>query len=68
MTEQNAIDELIAELQTTAQRLRGGELAQGEAAKLVERCAELANRVGGQLERDARVAAGGTVPGQEQLL
>ncbi len=69
MTDQHAIDELIAELEQTAQRLRSGDLAQGEAATLVERCAELANRIGGQLERDARlVASGGTVPGQEQLL
>ncbi len=63
------MDELVAELEQTATRLRGGELQQQEAAALVERCAELANRIGGQLERDARlVASGGTLPGQEQLL
>jgi hypothetical protein len=64
------IDELIAELERTAARLREGELDQGEAASLVERCAELANRVGSQLEADARAAASAAEPppGQEQLL
>jgi hypothetical protein len=62
------IDELVDELERTATRLRGGDLDQAEAAALVERCAELANRVGSQLERDARTAAAGGVPGQEQLL
>ena len=62
------IEQLVGELERTAARLREGELEQGEAATLVERCADLANRVGSQLERDARTAAGGGVPGQEQLL
>ena len=64
-----AIDALIAELEQTAERLRNDELDQAEAAALVERCAELAGQVGGQLEREARsAAAGGDQPGQEQLL
>jgi hypothetical protein len=68
MNEANAtMDELVAELEQTAARLRQGDLEQGEAAQLVERCADLANRVGAQLERDARDAAG-EQPGQEQLL
>jgi hypothetical protein len=62
------IDELVTELEQTARRLREGQLEQGEAAALVERCAELAGRVGSQLEREARAAAGGSSPGQEQLL
>jgi hypothetical protein len=62
------IEELVAELEQTAVRLRGGQLDQGEAAQLVERCADLANRVGAQLEREARTAAAGESPGQEQLL
>jgi hypothetical protein len=62
------IDELVAELEQTARRLRDGQLEQGEAAALVERCAELAGNVGSQLEREARAAAGGSSPGQEQLL
>ena len=64
----DTIEALVDELEKTAARLREGNLEQAEAAALVEKCAELANRVGGQLERDARTAAGGGVPGQEQLL
>jgi hypothetical protein len=63
----DTIEELVAELERAAARLREGDLEQAEAAELVERCADLANRVGGRLERDARTAAGGA-PGQEQLL
>ena len=69
MNEANtSIDELVQELEQTAARLREGRLDQGEAATLVERCADLANRVGAQLEREARSAAAGEQPGQEQLL
>jgi hypothetical protein len=69
MNEANVtVDHLIGELEQTAARLRQGDLEQGEAAQLVERCADLANRVGAQLERDARDAAAGEQPGQEQLL
>jgi hypothetical protein len=67
-TPATGIEELVAELEATAARLRQGELEQGEAAALVERCAELAGRIGSQLEREARSAPGGTTPGQEQLL
>jgi hypothetical protein len=62
------IDDLIAELESIAARLREGRLEQGDAAALVERCADLAGRIGGQLEREARSAEGGSQPGQEQLL
>jgi hypothetical protein len=62
------IDELVTELERTANRLREGDLDQGQAAQLVERCAELANRVGAGLEREARDSAAGDAPGQEQLL
>ena len=61
------IEQLVAELNQTADRLRDGSLDQGEAAELVERCADLAGRIGGRLERDARDAASGQ-SGQEQLL
>ena len=67
-TPATGIDELIAELERTAARLREDKLEQGEAASLVERCAELAGRIGSQLEREGRSAAGGGAPGQEQLL
>ncbi|MEA2478452.1 MAG: hypothetical protein QOJ07_374 [Thermoleophilaceae bacterium] len=67
--EPETIEEIVLELEQTAARLREGRLEQDEAAALVERCADLANRVGGRLERDAReAAAGGGAPGQEQLL
>jgi hypothetical protein len=62
------IEELVAELEQTAQRLREGKLEQDEAATLVERCAELAGRIGSQLEREARAAPDDGAPGQEQLL
>ena len=67
-TPQTGIDELVAELEGTARKLREGQLEQGEAATLVERCAELAGRIGSELEREARAAQGGGSPGQEQLL
>ena len=48
MTEQHAIDELIAELEQTAQRLRSGDLAQGGEAGRFQpagrRCREGAGR------------------------
>ena len=62
------VDHLVAELEQAAARLRQGDLEQGEAAQLVERCADLANRVGAGLEREARDSAAGDAPGQEQLL
>jgi hypothetical protein len=63
-----SIDELVSELEQAAARLRQGDLDQAEAAQLVERCADLANRVGAGLEREARDSAAGSAPGQEQLL
>jgi len=59
----NELDELIAELEQIAQRLRTGQLDPDEAAQLVDRCAELAGRVGSGLDAAAR----GT-EGQERLL
>lgn len=61
----SALDEAIAELERAAERLRGEDLAPEEAADLVERCAEIAARVGGELDRRA---SGDTAPGQETLL
>ncbi len=63
------IDTLIRQLEEASARLRGGEMKPDEAAQLVERCAELAARVGAELDRAAREAdreAPGD--GQEQLL
>jgi hypothetical protein len=57
------LDALIRELELTADRLRGGEVDVAEAAELVERCAELAARIGGELDQRGRAAEG-----QERLL
>nr|MBA3421632.1 exodeoxyribonuclease VII small subunit [Thermoleophilaceae bacterium] len=47
----SALGASIAELEEAAERLRSGDLDPDEAAALVERCAELAARTGGELER-----------------
>jgi hypothetical protein len=59
----NTLDELIEELEQVAQRLRTGDLEPGEAAQLVDRCAELAGRLGSGLDAAAR-----ETEGQERLL
>ena len=62
------IETLVSELETAAARLRTGELDGEEAAELVERCAELAARIGTGLEGAARASVEGEPPGQESLL
>ena len=57
------LDSLIRELETVAERLRAEQLDPNEAAELVDRCAELAGRLGGELD-----ARGRTAEGQERLL
>jgi hypothetical protein len=57
------LDSLIEELEGVAQRLRTGELDPDEAAQLVDRCAELAARIGSGLDTEAR-----ETEGQERLL
>jgi hypothetical protein len=57
------LDQLIRELESTAERLRSEQLEPAEAAELVDRCAELAARVGGELDARGRAAEG-----QERLL
>jgi hypothetical protein len=57
------LDSLIRELESTADRLRREEIPADEAADLVERCAQLAARVGGELDARGRAAEG-----QERLL
>lgn len=63
------LEQLVRELEGAATQLRAGELEPREAADLVDRCAELAGRIGGALERAGRDAER-DVPaeGQEQLL
>ena len=60
------LDELVAELETVAARLRSGEVSPEEASELVERCAELAGRIGSELDSADRATEGGA--GQERLL
>ena len=60
------LDELITELEDVAARLRAGDVPPDEAAGLVERCAELAARIGSQLDADSRAAT--EAEGQERLL
>ena len=57
------LDSLIRELETVAERLRAEQLDPNEAAELVDRCAELAGRLGGELDARGRAAEG-----QERLL
>jgi len=63
------LDELIGELEQAAARLRAGDLDQAAAAEVVERCAELAARIGSELDRAGRDAErDAPAQGQEQLL
>jgi exonuclease VII small subunit len=62
------LDSAIDELERAAARLRTGEIEPEEAAELVERCAQLAARVGAELDRSASAAAQEPPPDQERLL
>ncbi len=60
------LDDLVRELEDAATRLRAGELEPAAAAELVDRCAQLAVSIGGELESMGRRAE--SDPDQEQLL
>jgi hypothetical protein len=63
------LDEMIRDLEDAAERLRAGELEPEQAGELVDRCAELAARIGAELDRSGREAEReGPGEGQEQLL
>ena len=62
------LEVLAAELEAAADQLRSGELDADQAAELVERCADLAARLGTEVERLAREARTEAPPGQESLL
>jgi hypothetical protein len=62
------IESIARELEDAAARLREEGIDPDEAADLVERAAELANRAGQELEREARATPAGQQPGQETLL
>ena len=64
--EPTALDQAIAELERAAARLRSEDLPPDEAADLVERCAEVAARLGAEIDARARGAA--ESEGQERLL
>ena len=61
-----SLEQLVARLEEAAARLRAGKLEPADAAQLVERCAELAGRIGAGLEADSRAAS--EAEGQERLL
>jgi hypothetical protein len=60
------LDALVDELEAAAARLRSGQLDADEAAAVVERCAELAARIGSGLDAAGREASHSE--GQERLL
>ena len=60
------LEELAAELEAVADKLRAESIDGDEAADLVERCAELAQRIGAEI--DARSRSAGEAEGQERLL
>jgi hypothetical protein len=60
------LEVLAGELEAAAEQLRSGELDAQQAAELVERCAELAARIGAEIDARARGAA--ESEGQERLL
>jgi hypothetical protein len=66
VTAPDPLEELSAELETVAERLRSGSLDPAEAAQLVQRCADLAARIGSELDDRGRSA--GRLEGQERLL
>jgi hypothetical protein len=66
MTEAESLDDLASELDGVAARLRSGDLGADEAAELVQRSAQLAARLGAEL--DARGRSADRLEGQERLL
>ena len=65
-TEPPNLEDLAAELESVADKLRAEAIDSDEAADLVERCAELAQQIGAEIE--ARSRAAGEAEGQERLL
>jgi hypothetical protein len=65
-SETPTLEELAGELEAVADKLRSDAIDAEEAADLVERCADLAQRIGAEL--DARGRSAGESEGQERLL
>ena len=66
MNRPESLSALAEELESVADKLRAEAVDADEAADLVERCAELAARLGGEI--DARTRAASESEGQERLL
>jgi hypothetical protein len=66
VSEPPTLERLAQELEAVAERLRSGAVDHEEAAELVERCAELAGRLGTEVDVEARRTA--ETEGQERLL
>ncbi len=66
MNQPDALEQLVTELEHVAEQLRSGDLAPDAAAELVQRSADLASRLGSEL--DARGRSAGRIEGQERLL
>jgi hypothetical protein len=66
----DGLDALVAELESVAARLRAEDVEPSEAAELVEHCAELAARIGSELDAESRAASEASTqpPDQERLL
>ena len=65
-SETPTLEELASELESVADKLRAEAIDAEEAADLVERCADLAQRIGAEI--DARTRSAGEAQGQERLL
>ena len=66
MNQPDSLRALVEELESVADKLRADAIDADEAADLVERCAELAGRLGAEVDARARGAA--ESEGQERLL
>ena len=66
MSAEPNLEELAAELDSVADKLRSEAIDSEEAADLFERCAALAQQIGAEIEARARAAA--KTEGQERLL
>jgi hypothetical protein len=65
-SETPTLEQLAAELEAVADKLRAEAIDGDEAADLVERCADLAQRIGAEIDARGRSAA--EAEGQERLL
>jgi hypothetical protein len=66
MNSPDSLTALADELESVADKLRSEAIDADEAADLVERCAEIAGRLGAEIDARARGAA--ESEGQERLL